>query len=82
MKSFAKGDRVTQPQYGPGTITDTNTYHTMIDFDHHGLHMFVTNLVQLERTSEPAPVRQRPARRAKRPAAVKVSSPPDSTRLP
>ena len=50
-----KGDRVSQAQYGPGTITDLDTYHTVIDFDAHGPRRFLTNRVVLEPTSEPGP---------------------------
>lgn len=60
MKAFDKGDRVVHGQYGPGTLTDVNEYHTVIDFDEHGVHKFVTTMVSLERTEIPAPVR--PAR--------------------
>jgi len=57
MRLYAVGDRVSQPQYGPGTITVTNEYHTVIDFDQHGIRTFVTRMVSLEKSSEPAPVR-------------------------
>ena len=50
-----KGDRVTQPQYGPGTITEVDMYHTVIDFDGHGLRRFITNRVALEPTTDPGP---------------------------
>jgi hypothetical protein len=26
MRLFAKGDRVTQPNYGPGTVTEVNAF--------------------------------------------------------
>lgn len=55
MRDIAKGDRVTQPQYGPGTVTEVNTHHTVIDFDAHGVHRFVTNRVSLSPTDIPAP---------------------------
>ena len=63
---FVKGDRVTQPQYGTGTITDTNERHTVIDFDEHGPRTFSTTLVKLERSTVPPPVRAPRARRAPR----------------
>ncbi len=67
MRMFAVGDRVVQPQYGPGTITTVNQYHTVIDFDHHGVRTFVTRIVQLAETTEPAPVRPaRPSRKKTR----------------
>ena len=57
MRLFAKGDRVMQPNYGPGTVTEANAYHTVIEFDQHGVRTFVTDRVILEPTSEPAPTR-------------------------
>jgi hypothetical protein len=66
MHIYAKGDRVTHGTYGTGTIFSANAIHTVIDFDEHGHRTFVTNLVQLEKTSSPAPVRQKTARRAKK----------------
>jgi hypothetical protein len=65
VRIYPKGARVAQPTYGPGTITDADTHHTVIDFDNHGLRKFVTNLVVLESTNEPAPERIKAARRAK-----------------
>lgn len=79
MPSHAKGDRVTQLQYGAGTITDVNVHHTVIDFDEHGVRTFVTHLVQLKPTAEPAPARASRARstRAKRVVAA-AAAPPTS----
>ena len=51
----SKGDRVAHFEYGPGTITDLDVYHTVIDFDAHGSRRFVTSRVTLERTSDPGP---------------------------
>ena len=55
MQLPGKGDRVVQAQYGPGTITDVDIYHTVIDFDGHGPRRFITNRVVLEATSDPGP---------------------------
>jgi hypothetical protein len=63
MASFKVGDRVTQANYGDGTITGTDDHHTVIDFDGHGVKTFATGLVVLERTSAPAPVRASKAKR-------------------
>jgi hypothetical protein len=65
---YAIGDRVTQQQYGDGTITTANDRHTVIDFDEHGLRTFVTSLVHLERSSTAAPAKPQ---RAKRKTAVR-----------
>ncbi len=65
MRLFAKGDRVTQPQYGSGTITDVNEHHTVIDFDEHGSRTFVTSMVTLEASETPAPARGKSGSRSK-----------------
>lgn len=67
MPRFDKGDRVSQPQYGNGTIMEVDDNHTVIDFDEHGVRKFVSRLVTLAKSSEPAP-QKTPARR-KKPAA-------------
>ncbi len=64
MASFKVGDRVTQANYGPGTITGADDQHTVIDFDEHGVRTFSTSLVVLERTSAPPPTRAAKPRRA------------------
>ena len=70
MKAWAKGDRVVQPNYGPGTLVEVNEHHTVIDFDEHGRRVFATRLVVLQATNEPAPA-AKPARKraAKKKAA-------------
>jgi hypothetical protein len=68
VQPYVKGDRVVQPQYGPGTIADANAEHTIIDFDNHGVRTFITSMVTLERTNEPAPVRVKATRRTKKAA--------------
>jgi hypothetical protein len=50
-----KGDRVVQSVYGPGTITEMDSHHTVIDFDAYGTRRFVTSRVALEPTSDPGP---------------------------
>jgi hypothetical protein len=64
MATFKVGDRVTQANYGDGTITGADDHHTVIDFDGHGIKTFATSLVVLERTSAPAPARAAKTRRA------------------
>ncbi len=65
----AMGDRVQHEQYGAGTVTLLDVYHTVIDFDGHGLRRFVTNRIVVERTDDPGPTpserRAIVARRAK-----------------
>lgn len=69
MAAFKVGDRVTQANYGAGTITGTDDHRTVIDFDEHGVRTFATSIVVLERTSAPAPVRATKARRASKSVA-------------
>jgi hypothetical protein len=63
VRPYAIGDRVSQPQYGAGTITAVDDHHTVIDFDEHGPRTFSTPLVKLERSSTTAPVRAKATRR-------------------
>jgi len=74
----ALGDRVQHEQYGAGTVTLLDVYHTVIDFDGHGLRRFVTQRVVVERTDDPGPTaseRRRPEVRA-RSVAIRSSRPP------
>ncbi len=64
MRNFVKGDRVRQANYGLGTLTEINERHTVIDFDEHGIRTFVTKMVVLESTTEPAPQRAKGAHRS------------------
>jgi hypothetical protein len=66
MRVFAKGDRVSQLQYGTGTVTEANERHTVIDFDEHGIRTFSTPIVMLERTTVAAPARTKKVSRTKR----------------
>lgn len=67
--TYATGDRVMHEQYGDGTVVSTNEYHTVIDFDAHGLRTFSSPRVVLRATSTMAPIK--PVRRAR---AKRVSS--------
>ena len=64
---YSTGDRVSQPQYGHGTVTTVNKYHTVIDFDEHGSRTFATPRVHLERSLTAAPFKK-PRRSTKSPA--------------
>jgi len=63
----AIGDRVAHEQYGDGTVTRVNEYHTVIDFDTHGVRTFSSPRVVLSPTTTlappPKPARRRVARR-------------------
>ena len=64
MRAYAVGDRVSEAKFGDGTITSCNEYHTVIDFDEHGVRTFSTSLVRLTRASTAAPAK--PAKTARR----------------
>jgi hypothetical protein len=62
------GSRVTQAQYGHGTVTYANEYHVVIDFDENGTRTFVTGRVELTPSDVAAPVKPKkkaPVRRKK-----------------
>ena len=85
MKAWTKGDRVSQPTYGAGTLVEVNEHHTVIDFDGFGSRRFVTSRVVLERTSDPGPTAaQRKAVDAERTkaarAAKKAAAPPKESK--
>jgi hypothetical protein len=62
---YSTGDRVSQEQYGHGTVKVVNEYHTVIDFDEHGARTFATPMVRLERSQTPAPVKATKSRRSR-----------------
>lgn len=69
MLKYTPGDRVAHTQYGDGTVSSVNEYHTVIDFDAHGVRTFSSPRVVLSASATPAPVRPaKAARRVKRPA--------------
>jgi hypothetical protein len=79
VRLFAKGDRVAQPQYGSGTVTDANDRHIVIDFDEHGVRRFATSMVKLEPSSQPAPPPRSAARRTRKAATPKAATPKTAT---
>lgn len=68
MRLVKPGDRVLQPQYGAGTVTEVTDERTVIDFDDHGVRKFVSHLVSLTLTERPAP--ERPTRRKRKKTAT------------
>jgi hypothetical protein len=78
----AKGDRVIQPQYGAGTVTEIDTIHTVIDFDLHGPRRFITSRVNLAPTTEPGPSpsekRAADALRKREARKRKLAAPPEA----
>ena len=68
MSFRSAGDRVAHAQYGDGTVSRVNEYHTVIDFDAHGERTFVSPRVVLTDSNTPAPP---PPVRGKKTAARK-----------
>ena len=66
MAVYSTGERVSQLQYGDGTVLTCNEHHTVIDFDAHGSRTFVTSLVRFESCSTVAPEKPVRARRRKK----------------
>ncbi len=66
MPKYTAGARVSQGQYGPGTIVESNQHHTVIDFDDHGERRFVTMMVELQSSKVPAPVKAKSKARKKK----------------
>jgi hypothetical protein len=64
-----EGQTIRHEQYGIGTVTESNTERTTIDFDNHGMKKFVTSIWSAEIIGE-APA-ERPTRRRTRKKAVK-----------
>jgi len=73
VKLFAKGNRVAQANYGAGTVVSSDERYTIIEFDNHGRKVFISDMVALAKTDEPAP--NKPAK-AKRKKAVAAASAP------
>ena len=69
MKLYAKGSRVTQSDYGSGTVASSDERYTVIEFDNHGRRTFVTDMVVLGKSDEPAP--NKPAKAKRRAPAAK-----------
>ena len=70
MARYTVGARVSQDQYGPGTIIESNEHHTVIDFDEHGVRRFVTTMVKLESSTVAAPVKAKGRARRKTAAGL------------
>lgn len=69
MNVLEEGQTIRHEQYGIGTVTESNTERTTIDFDNHGMKKFVTSIWTAEIIGE-APA-ERPTRRRTRKKTVK-----------
>jgi hypothetical protein len=68
MAIRSAGDRVSHAEYGDGTVSSVNQYHTVIEFDAHGARTFASPRVVLAATTTSAP--EKPVR-GKKAAAPK-----------
>lgn len=66
MAILEAGQYIKHFQYGCGVIVKRDSERTTIDFDQHGLKMFVTNLMAIE-PAEGVPPKRRRVKRVKAP---------------
>ncbi|HEY1483098.1 MAG TPA: hypothetical protein VGF19_10255 [Candidatus Acidoferrum sp.] len=64
MGNFSTGQYIKHFQYGCGVITEFRSDRTTIDFDAHGIKIFVTSLMVVE-AAEGVPPKRRRAKRVK-----------------
>jgi hypothetical protein len=64
VQVLEEGQTVRHEQYGIGTVTESNTERTTIEFDSHGIKKFVTSIWTAEVIGEAST--ERPARRRAR----------------
>jgi len=64
VQILSEGQTIRHEQYGVGTVTESNTERTTIDFDDHGVKKFVTSIWVAELVGEPPA--ERPTRRRTR----------------
>jgi hypothetical protein len=64
VQILSEGQTIRHEQYGVGTVTESNTERTTIDFDDHGVKKFVTSIWVAELVGEPPA--DRPTRRRSR----------------
>lgn len=78
-RTFSANDRIVHSVYGLGTVVSVADRHTIIEFDEHGRRKFVTTMIQLDHSDEPAPepkaARSRAKKSAKGTTAKKASKP-------
>jgi hypothetical protein len=70
MDVLEEGQTIRHEQYGIGTVTESNTERTTIDFDNHGMKKFVTSIWTAEIIGE-APAERPTRRRTRRKSAKK-----------
>lgn len=70
MQALSEGKYIKHFQYGCGVVVESDASRTTIDFDTHGLKIFVTGLMVVEAAEGTPPKR----RRSKNPRKKKVTS--------
>jgi hypothetical protein len=74
LATLETGKYIKHFQYGCGVIVKHDSERTIIDFDTHGLKIFVTSLMTIEPAEGVPPKRRRPRRvKAAKPAPVLAS---------
>jgi len=73
LKALEEGAYISHFQYGLGVVTDSNSEHTSIDFDLHGMKKFVTSIMVVD-AAEGTPPKRRRVRKVKKTAAVTTTS--------
>jgi hypothetical protein len=71
VQILVEGQTIKHEQYGIGTVTESNTERTTIDFEDHGLKKFVTAIWTAEVIGEP-PTERPTRRRGRRKSAKKA----------
>jgi hypothetical protein len=71
VQILVEGQSIRHQQYGMGTVTESNTERTTIDFDDHGVKKFITSMWSAELVGEP-PAQPPTRRRARRKTAKKA----------
>jgi hypothetical protein len=74
LKALAKDLYIKHFQYGCGIVTESDSEHTRIDFDLHGMKLFMTGLMVVE------PAEGIPPKRSKRRKKVLVPGAPISAK--
>jgi hypothetical protein len=75
LKALAKDLYIKHFQYGCGVVTESDSEHTRIDFDLHGMKLFMTGLMVVE------PAEGIPPKRSKRKKKVLVPGAPVSAKV-
>ena len=70
MHVLEEGQTIRHEQYGMGTVTESNSDRTTIDFDNYGMKKFVTSIWSAELVGD-APAERPTRRRGRRKAAKK-----------